>query len=299
MSRIAWIGLGAMGVRMAGRLLDVGHTLTVFNRDPQRSQPFAERGAAVAKSPRAAAQDADVVFGMVSDDQAAHDVWLAPDTGALAALGEDALAIDCSTLSPGAVESLQQTFRDTGRRFLFAPVLGSRPQAEAGQLVILAGGDAADIEAARPWLDVIGGRVEAVGHPADAARLKLAVNALLAVQTAAYAELLGALTAAGHDPAATERLLTSVPVASPALKAVAAKMTAGTFAPNFPIALVAKDLAYAAAMSPANNNETLTPSLLAATRDLFAHATDQGHGNLDLTGVLHALADSAAAAGAN
>ena len=142
----------------------------------------------------AAAAGADVVFTMVTDDAAARQVWLDEAAGALHGLKPGAIAIESSTVTPAFVRELAARVAAREARFLDAPVAGSRPQAEAGQLVFMVGGEAGTIAAARPLLEVLGARVIPVGTAGQGAVLKLAVNTLFAAQLASLAELLGFLS---------------------------------------------------------------------------------------------------------
>lgn len=155
-----------------------------------------------------------------------------------------ALAIECSTLSLGHVRGLADRFASAGRRFVDSPLSGSRPQAEAGQLVFLAAGEAGDVEAARPVLLAMGSAVNFCGPAGSGAVVKLFVNAMLATQVAALAELLGAVRAAGLDQARAVEAFATTSVCSPFAKAASASILAGNFSPMFPVGLAEKDLAY-------------------------------------------------------
>ncbi|MEM7786339.1 MAG: NAD(P)-dependent oxidoreductase [Bacteroidota bacterium] len=196
---VSILGLGAMGARMAARLLAAGHAVNVWNRTPERAAPLVDAGARLGASPRDAASGAEVVISMVTDDAAARAVWTGPE-GAVFGLGPGAVAVESSTLTPAAVAELAEAVTEAGAVFLDAPVAGSRPQAEAGALVYLVGGDAQAVERVRPLFDVLGGAVHHVGPTGQGAAVKLAVNALFATQVAAVAELLAMLQASGVDP---------------------------------------------------------------------------------------------------
>jgi 3-hydroxyisobutyrate dehydrogenase-like beta-hydroxyacid dehydrogenase len=101
MSKVTILGTGAMGSRMATNLLNAGHEVTVWNRDSSKLPPLAERGARTATSPRSAVKGAEYVISMVRDDEASRHVWLGEDTGALAGMSQEALAIESSTLTVG------------------------------------------------------------------------------------------------------------------------------------------------------------------------------------------------------
>ena len=281
---IAFLGLGAMGARQAARLLGAGHVLTVWNRSSERAGALVSQGAQLADSPRDAADGAEIVIAMVRDDDASRAVWTG-SYGAIAGLGPTAVAVESSTLTVGWARELGDLVGDG--RFLDAPVVGSRPHAEAGALTVLAGGEAATLARARPALDAYAGAVHHVGAVGTATALKLAVNALFAVQAAALAELLPTVAAAGVAPERAAELLNAMPTASPAAQRVASLMPERAFAPNFPIALVAKDLAYA---TRAAGEAGVEASVLAATAGAFTKADARGFGGDDLIGIaqLHA-----------
>ena len=282
MSNIAFLGLGAMGGRMAARLLQAGYQVTVWNRSPDAANALELMGARVAISPREAAKEADFVIAMVRDDVASRQVWLDPETGALGGLRQGAIAIESSTLSQAWIFELGQAIDASGNAFLEAPVSGSRPQAEAGQLIFFVGGSEEAAKRAEPVLGSMGGAIHHVGRLGSAAMTKLATNALLGVQVTAMAELIGILKHSGVDAARVLELLAGTVVCSPFAKRAADSMLSGNFAAQFPVELVAKDFAYALASvaSPA-----LAPTLVAA-QQVFAEAERRGLGAEHLTSVV-------------
>jgi 3-hydroxyisobutyrate dehydrogenase len=283
MAQATVLGLGAMGSRMARRLLDAGHRVTVWNRTAAATAPLAAAGAHVAATPRAAVAGSEFVISMVRDDAASQAVWLDPDTGALDALGEGAVGIESSTLTTGFVQGLADRFAAVGREFLDAPVAGSRPQADAGQLIYLVGGDAALLARAEPILRCLGGALHHAGVAGQGAALKLAVNTLFGVQVAALAEIIGGLQKAGVDPARAVEIIGALPVCSPAAKGVAVAMLGHSFPPMFPVDLVEKDFRFALAGAGAAG--AVMP-VAEATLGVFARAMQQGFGTDNLTGIV-------------
>jgi 3-hydroxyisobutyrate dehydrogenase len=283
MAQVAVLGLGAMGSRMARNLLAAGHTVAVWNRTPAVCLPLAEAGAALADSPRAAAAGADFVIAMLRDDVASQAVWLHPDTGALAGMRPGAIAIESSTLTIGFMRHLAAQVATAGFAFLDAPVAGSRPQAEAAQLIYLVGGDASVLAQADPVLRAMGNTIHYAGSAGNGAAIKLAVNTLLGVQVAAMAEIIGLFEKTGLDPARATDILTSTPVCSPAAKGAAASMLAGTFAPMFPAALAEKDFGYTIAAAAAVG---AAMPIAESTRAVLATAITGGFGPDHLTGVV-------------
>lgn len=280
--RISFLGLGAMGSRMATRLLDAGHDLTVWNRSPERAADLVRAGARLAASPREAAGTAELVLSMVYDDTASARVWLAPEQGALAGMQPGALGLECSTVSPSHVSSLHNAAEAAGAGFLDAPLAGSRPQAEAGTLVFLLGGSDREVARATPVLKAMGDHVAHVGGPGAGAAAKLMVNTLFAGQLAMLAELLGLLRRTGVDPERAFAALSATPVASPAVKAAGAAMLAGAFAPAAPLDLILKDLRLAVGL--AGETEAGTPALKALAQ-IYAAASAQGLGALNVTAI--------------
>lgn len=243
--QIAVLGLGAMGSRMALRLLRAGHRVSVYNRSSGPQHDLLAAGAAAGKTPRDAAAGAEIVIAMVRDNEASRAIWCDEQDGALKGLGAGAIAIESSTLTPAWVKELASQVRKAGAGFLDAPVVGSRPQADAGQLIHLVGGDADLFDRARGVLSALGNAAHHVGPVGAGAMLKLAVNALFGIQVATLAELLALLKNSDGDMAAMTEALSSLPVTSPAAKGALALIQAKSDAPLFPIDLVEKDFAYA------------------------------------------------------
>ena len=219
---------------------------------------------------------------MVTDDDASRAVWATPDTGALEGIERGALAIECSTLTPAWVSSLGAQASAKGARFLDAPVMGSRPQAEAGALVHLVGGDAADLERARPVLSAMSSAIHHLGATPAGAVAKLAANALFGVQLALVGELLGFAQKSGVDPKRLVEVFGGLPIMSGAAKVAADAMLADKFAPMFPIALVAKDFRYAT--SAAEISGAKVP-ITSRTGAVFHDAAEHGLGRENITAV--------------
>jgi 3-hydroxyisobutyrate dehydrogenase-like beta-hydroxyacid dehydrogenase len=271
-----------MGSRIAMNLVKAGHRVTVWNRTSDKAGPLRDLGATVARDPRAAAAESEFVIAMVRDDDASRQVWLDPIEGALAAVPRDGVAIECSTLSLGHVRHLAERCASGGISFLDAPVVGSRPQAEAGRLAFLVGGDATVLERARPALGAAGDALHHIGPTGSGITLKLAINALFGVQVAAVAELFGWLQAAAIDLPAAIRIIGAMPTCSPVARAALEAMLSQSFAPLFPAELAKKDLDYTLA---AGGDRARLP-LTAAGRDVFANAIQHGYGAENLTGVV-------------
>src|SRR5437660_9844467 len=183
MTKVGFIGLGRMGHGMAGRYLDAGFTVAVWNRSKAKAEDLIARGARWASSPADAVDDADAVVTMVADDEASHAVWLAAD-GAASRMKAGALAIECSTVSYRHALDLARELRGRGFVYIDCPVTGLPQAAAEGKLTLLVGADAADLEKAQPFLKPISTTVRHFGKVGGGTVFKLINNLIGAVQIA-------------------------------------------------------------------------------------------------------------------
>lgn len=283
LKKIAVLGLGAMGSRMAMNLIAAGYDVTVWNRSPEPTKLLATKGAAVAASPKQAAETTDTVISMVTDNEASRNVWLNPETGAVLGLSEGKVAIASSTLTVDWTKKLGAKVERRGAKFLDAPVVGSRPQAEAGKLIYLVGGEAATLAQVEEILSSVSGAIHHVGAIGQGTAMKLAVNTLFGIQVVALAELLELLGKQGIAPAKAMVCLGELPVTSLAAKGVGGLIVANKHAPMFPIELVEKDFRYALETAQAVNASTPTAK---AIHTIYQQAIAQGYGNDNITGVI-------------
>jgi 3-hydroxyisobutyrate dehydrogenase-like beta-hydroxyacid dehydrogenase len=217
MATLGFVGLGAMGGRMARRLLAAGHPVIGWNRTAGRARWLVAAGFRPVGSPREVAEAAEVVFTMVSDTAALEAVAHGPD-GLLAGLRPGATLVEMSTVSPAATRALAGAVAAREARMLDAPVSGSVATLEAGQLAFMVGGEAAVLDAVRPYLAAIGPTITHVGELGLAVTMKIATNLGLAVQMLAFSEAVLLAEKAGiARERAVEALLKSV-VASPMVK---------------------------------------------------------------------------------
>lgn len=283
--RVAFLGLGIMGSGMARRLLANGFPLAVFNRDAKKAAAFAEAGARVAKSPREAAADANVIVSMVADDNASRAMWLG-DNGALSAAAPGTVCIDSSTVTVQWSRELAAAVVARQCEFLDAPVTGSKTQAAAGELNFLVGGSAATLEKGRPVLAAMSKSITLVGPAGSGAFIKLINNFVCGVQIIALAEAMTMIERSGLDRARALEILTQGAPGSPLVKSVSARMTAADYTPNFLLRLMAKDLIYSV-----QEAEKLSIHLNTATAALetFQKAIAAGHGEKDIAAAVELL----------
>jgi len=238
-NRVAFLGLGRMGIGMAGRLLDAGFEVSVYNRTAEKAAPLVARGARLAANPYEAAEGADAAISMVADDAASRAVWLGDD-GALAALAPAAFAIECSTLSHGWVLDLAAQATDRGSRYIDCPVTGLADAAADS-----------DLNAAHAYLAPLSDRIFHFGPAGAGTAYKLMINLMGAVQIAAAAEGMAIAEKAGLDLEAVAAAIAVGQAASPQVVRNTRKMADGkhdteiTFTP--PLRL--KDASYGVEMA--------------------------------------------------
>jgi 3-hydroxyisobutyrate dehydrogenase len=249
MARVAFIGLGRMGHGMAGRYLDAGFTLSVWNRSRVKAEDLIARGARWATSPEDAAIDADAVVTMVADDQASRAVWLSKD-GAAATMKSGTLAIECSTVSYQHALDLSRELRQRSLVYIDSPVTGLPDAAAAGKLTLLVGADATDLELARPYLVPLSGTIRHFGAVGSGTVYKLINNLMGAIQIAGVAEGLAIAEQAGLDMKLVLEALETGVAASPQVIRHSKRMAARNFSgATFTAALRQKDAAYAVALA--------------------------------------------------
>jgi 3-hydroxyisobutyrate dehydrogenase len=281
-TNVALLGLGLMGSGMAGRLLDAGYPLSIWNRTPDKARPFADRGATIAKSPREAVTRAAVVISMLADVVVCRDVWLGRGE-ALQGTAPGTILVEASTVTVEWIHELDRAAKEHGSELVDAPVTGSKPQAAAGQLLFLAGGSASAVEKITPVLKAMGRDVVHVGPVGSGARLKLINNFLSGSQVAALAEALSLIERSGLDLEKSLGVLTEGAPGSPLVKLISGRMVAHQYEPNFVLRLMAKDLRYAVAEA---ETQTLDLDMGRAALRVFEHAISAGHGEEDMSAVV-------------
>lgn len=282
---VAVLGLGIMGSGMARRLLSSGFPVAVYSRTREKASPLAENGAVVCSSPGEAAEHADVVISMVSDDAASRAVWTGKE-GALGAARRGSVLVESSTLSVGWVRELASAAAQHGCQLLDAPVTGSKPHADSGQLLFLVGGSTDALEAARPVLSALSRDVVYMGANGSGALMKLINNFMAAVQAVSFGEALALIKAGGLDVEKALAILTEGVPGSPMVKRVAARFTSGDFTPHFFLWLMSKDVSYAVAEAKARGLDMPTARAALA---VFQQAATKGYADQDFTSVIQTL----------
>jgi 3-hydroxyisobutyrate dehydrogenase len=288
-TRVAFLGLGIMGSGMAGRLLDAGARVTVFNRTLQRAEALAGRGAVVANTPRDAVGDADIVFSMVADDAASHDVWDG-GTGALAGVRRGTVLVECSTVTVGRITELAESAQRIGCELVDAPVTGSKMQAARGELVFLVGGSDQSVARIRPALEAMGQTIMHLGPVGSGALVKLINNFLAGVQAASLAEAIAIIERSSLDRTQTIGAIVNGSPGSPVMKTLASRILADDFSPNFYLHLLAKDLGYAIG---AGESRGVPMSMASAAHEILQASIARGDGDKDMAAVVEQFRDGA------
>jgi 3-hydroxyisobutyrate dehydrogenase-like beta-hydroxyacid dehydrogenase len=290
-SRLGFVGLGTMGGRMARRLLSLGHEVYGFNRTPERARSLVEEGLRPCPTPRVVAERSEVVFSMVTGNEALCAVAEGPD-GILAGLRPGQVWVDMTTAGPELSRELARRAVERGGCLLDAPVSGSVTTLERGELSIMVGGDRSAFERVEPVLRQLGPRVTHVGGNGDALLLKIAINLSLPVQMLAFSE--GVLLAERSGiprPVAVRAMLDSV-IASPMLG------YRGPFVLELPeeawfdVSMMQKDVLLA--LETGRKLDVPMPATALANEMLTA-ARGMGFGGRDFAVVFHTLAAMAGA----
>jgi 3-hydroxyisobutyrate dehydrogenase/2-hydroxy-3-oxopropionate reductase len=278
MSRIAFLGLGAMGAPMAGRLIDAGHDLRLWNRSPGRDDGLVARGGHRAATPADAARDAEVAITMLADPPALEHVLFGPN-GVSETIAPTACLIDMSTVGPSAVLGAAARLHPVA--VLDAPVLGSVPHAEAGTLAILVGGDRDVLDRCADVLAAMG-TVRHVGPLGAGATIKLANNAAVMSTMACLGEVLALTDRTGLEPETVLDAIAMGPLGS-FVERFRDKLTGQVNRVDFRLTLARKDLVLALEEGRAAALQLTVPKAAAARCD---EAIAHGRAEEDNTAVV-------------
>ena len=277
---IAFLGTGLMGAPMCQNLLSAGLPLTVWNRSLAKAEPLAKRGAVVADSPQSAVTDADVVITMLSDGPAVSAVMF--EQGAADAIREGATHIDMSSI--GADEAIEHAKRhaERGVRYLDSPVSGGTRGASAGELAIMAGGDAETFAAMQPVFAALG-QATHVGPNGCGQLAKLANQIIVAITIGAVSEAFILAGGGGADRAKVREALQGGFASSRILTEHGQRMVDRAFEPGGPAKFQLKDLHNALSAADRLGLELPITKLL---HGLFDAMVQSGKGDMDHSGLL-------------
>jgi 3-hydroxyisobutyrate dehydrogenase-like beta-hydroxyacid dehydrogenase len=288
MTTIGFIGLGAMGSRIAGRLLD-DHQVYGTNRTADKAAQLIKRGMVWRDTPREVAAEAELIFSMVTDDAALKAIAEGPD-GILAGLKPGQVYVDMSTVSPRASREVAERARSLGASMLDAPVSGSVTAAEEGTLAIMVGGPQDTFRSVEPLLQELGHNVAYVGGNGQGLMLKLAINISLAAQMLAFSEGVLLAERGGIDPELAAKVMTGSPIGSPMLQARAPLMLSLPEQAWFDVRLMHKDIGLV--LDTARAIGVPVPSA-EATDGVLARAEELGYGRRDIAAFFEVLGQMA------
>jgi len=293
--RVGFIGLGAMGSRMAGRLLAARHDVVVYNRTRERTRPLEQGGAKVAATAQQLAAGVDIVFSSVANDAALQQVMFGPD-GALEGTRAGSIVIEMSTVNPRTSRHLHESARSKGVSVLDAPVSGSTVQAEQGQLVIFVGGEEDVYQKCQPILAVLGSKTFYLGSSGAGATMKLCVNTLLGLGVQALAEAIALGVKAGLPRERFLQVLGETAVVSPSQKAKLENVRTNEYLPAFALRLMFKD--FGLIVETAMELSVPMPATAAAVQVAAAEQARQlaAHSDEDFSVVVRAMERSAGVA---
>ncbi|WP_243430000.1 NAD(P)-dependent oxidoreductase [Acetobacter sacchari] len=277
--KIGFIGLGAMGVVMAGRLIDAGYDLVVHNRTRAKADALVARGAVYAETPADVARDADVVFSMLFDDASTQDAAFG-DNGIATTLRSGAIHVCCSTLSLAQARRLRDGHAERGQAYVSANVLGRPPAAEAGQLYVIAAGAEGDVERLGPVLKCFGPHLFVVGtDPVQANLVKLSLNFMIYSTIEQMSEVFALNEKAGTDPRKIFDIMTGSFYNAPVHKSYGSLMVDKNYdEPGAPVTLGLKDVKM---FMDAGGEYAVPLPYASVVRDRLLSAVSAGDGERD------------------
>lgn len=289
---VAFVGLGIMGLPMAGHLLDAGYPLSVTTRTPEKAQGLLARGARWADTPKEAAQIAQIILICVPDTPDVEAVVLG-DEGIIHAARPGLIVVDHSTISPSATRQMARQLAVKGAMMLDAPVSGGDVGAKNATLSIMVGGDAGAFEQIKPLLEKMGRTITWCGESGTGQLTKLVNQILVSVTNLAVCEALTFAVKNGLDPMKTLAAVGGGAASSWQLLNLGPKMIEGDFRPGFMIDLQQKDLILCL---QAAKEAGIELSALPLVHELFNQAQSDGHGR-DGTQALYDAVQKRAKAG--
>jgi 3-hydroxyisobutyrate dehydrogenase-like beta-hydroxyacid dehydrogenase len=278
MTTLAFVGLGQMGLPMAGRLLDAGHDLVVWNRTPDKADALVARGARLVDTPAEAARQGEAVFTMLSTPEALEEVVFGAG-GLVEGMQDGHTLVEMSTVGPDVIRQLTDRVPEDVD-VIDAPVLGSVPQATDGTLKVFVG---ADPELAEQWMPVLEafGRPIHMGPPGSGAAMKLVANSILGALMSGLAEALTLADAFALDQSTVLDILAESPIGV-TVKSKREMIESGRFPANFKLSLALKDLRLVTGTA---QNAGLQLPLAMAARAWFELSDAEGLGTYDYSAV--------------
>lgn len=283
--KVGFIGMGIMGQPMCKNVLKAGYEVTVWNRASDKTAPLAEAGAAVAASPKAAAENSDVIILMLTGPEAI-DAVLAGEEGVLAGISPGKPLINMSTVSPAYSRQLDERLRAASVVLIDAPVSGSKKPAEEGTLIILAGGPEDKVAESEPLLLSMGRKVVCCGEAGQGSAMKMAVNLLLGIMMEGLCEAINFGQKCGLSAEVMLETFLAGPLSCGLFNLKTDMLKTGDFPPQFPLRHMTKDLRFV--LQTADENGAAAPMGAALFR-LYRQAVGHHLGDMDFAAVKKVL----------
>lgn len=278
---VGYIGMGIMGSAMAGRLIDAGYSVTVWNRSADKCEPLVAKGAKVRDTAKDVIDRCDITFACTSDPASARSVVFG-ENGVLAGIKSGKKFVDMSTVDEETSKEIGTAVMAKGGRFLEAPVSGSKGPALQGQLVILAAGEKALCEEAQPCFDIMGKRTFFLGGVGNGARMKLVVNMMMGINIAALSEGLAVGTKAGLEGTDILEVIKEGALNCPMYSLKGPGMLEGKYATAFPLKHQQKDVRLALGLGDQLGQPM---PVAAAANETLKAARAAGYGDDDMSKV--------------
>ena len=281
MTKVAFIGLGIMGSRMASKLLKNGVELIVFNRSEGPALELEKEGAKRSLSITEAVKDADVIFSMLANPEAVSELILEEGKG-LSGMKKGSLWIDCSTVDPAFSRRCGKMAAGHGIEFLDAPVAGSKPQAANADLVFFVGGAEKSLKRCEEFMQFMGKKIMHIGELGMGSSFKMLVNSLLGQSMLIFSETLLLGQKMGLDKDFLLNTLPKLVVSAPFTAFKAEMIREGNYEVQFPLELMHKDLR----LANLSAHEVGQPLLMAElATEIYSMAKEKGLGRLDFAAI--------------
>jgi len=279
--RVAFLGMGIMGRRMAANLVKAGHEVAVWNRSPGKDV----EGARTSANPADAARDTEVVWMCVADTAAVAQVLFGPE-GVESVLKPGMIIVDSSTISPSATVKFAEGVRARGGDYVDGPVTGSKVAAESGQLTFMVGASQELIDKLQPLFSAMGKTVFRMGETGKGQAAKISMNLMIALMYEGFAEGLTLATKLGVKPEAFIGLIQNSMVRSGVTDYKAPFVLKHDFTPNFPLRLMHKDIHL---MLDAAKEARVKLPALETVEEIYEVATEEGQGDMDYAATIALL----------
>ena len=279
--KVTFIGLGIMGSRMAANLLKNGVDLTVYNRSQDSVKNLVEAGAKSGTTIEEAVKDADIVFSMLSTPEVVQSIFI-QDRKVLNHMKSGTIWVDCTTVNPSFSKAMNAEAKSKNIRFIDAPVAGTKPHAENGELVFFVGGNEPDVKEVTPLLDFMGKKVMHLGEVSKGSSFKMLVNIMLAQSMVVFSEAVLLGEKMGLDKTFLLETIPNLVVSAPFTKFKAKMIASEDYEVQFPLEWMYKDLHLAAQSAYEHGQPLLLANL---TKEIYAQAIKKGYNRLDFAAI--------------